>query len=156
MTPFYNTLERIDALETAAKKWLNTPWRLNWAIPGPQGGVSCSRQAFHEYVDSGFLTPVELPRDNLRALTLGLVKNLRDFFPPEVSRRFLVIENPTKGDLQPGDLILLRQDGSTLHLGVMLQGGRFSHVLRGTGSIISSIYDPTYDKPLVEVLRPVA
>lgn len=149
---WFNTPARLATLEGCAVSWVGTPWRLNSCARGPRGAVSCTRLAAALYTTSDFLPPFELPPDNLRALILGISKNLRDFFPAHITARFSAL--PEGAPLLPGDLALFAENTSALHLGVILDHNRFVHVLRATGVCISSLNDSTYSKAFVEALRP--
>lgn len=166
MLPYFTSAARIAALESTAQSWPGTPWRLNSCVKGPGGAVSCTHLTAALYVASGFLPPFVLPRDNLRALQLGISKNLRDFFPPEISARFssLDLSSPLPAPssplpspsslLLPGDLALFAENGSALHIGVVLAGRRFIHVMSKTGVLISLLDDVSYSDALLEALRP--
>lgn len=149
---WFSNPARLATLEGCAASWVGTPWRLNSSVRGPRGGVSCSRLAAAIYTTCDFLPAFDPPRDNLRALVLGLSQNLRDFFPTGIAARFTLLA-PAE-ELLPGDLALFRENSSALHLGVVLANRRFVHVLRATGVCISSLDDSTYQSALVEALRP--
>lgn len=151
---WYSTPARLATLEAEAVRWVGTPWRLNSAICGPNGAVSCTRLAAALYCGSGFLPVFTLPPDNIRSLILGLSRNLRDFFPAEIAARFTPLTSPDLSSVIPGDLVLFAEAGSALHLGVMLEQGRFIHSMRGVGTTIAMLADPTFAPSLVEALRP--
>ncbi|HZV37012.1 MAG TPA: hypothetical protein VFB72_20720, partial [Verrucomicrobiae bacterium] len=75
MTPWFNTPERIAALQATAKAWDGTPFMPNACLRGH--GVSCQKLAAGIYVDAGFFpagtTVPDGPMDWSRAHKQSLI-----------------------------------------------------------------------------------
>ena len=176
---WYDTPQKIAALEASARAWLGTPFRANSAVRGAGGGVSCHNLAAELYFETGYLPRFAVPSGNVRNLALGLGPALMDRFPRGVRERFQLIagseereagsENsgpPISGSsllaprsfllssAAPGDLLVLREGRIVKHLGVMLSGGLFVHVLARSGVQLSALSDSTYCSNLEEIRRP--
>lgn len=149
MTPtWYDTPEKIAALEAAARGWLGTPFRANSHFKGAGGGVSCHNLAAELYFETGYMVRFPVPAGTVRTLALGIGPALLDRFPKEIAARFQIVTEPL-----PGDMLVLREGRIVKHLGVMLGGGLFVHVLRW-GTHLSALSDSTYGSNLEEIRRP--
>jgi cell wall-associated NlpC family hydrolase len=155
MNPFYNTPERIHALQTAAAGWLGTPFVPNAAIRGH--GVSCQKLVGRLYIETGFLPETfalpDAPMDWSHAHTESLVTRVINAHP----EFFAPLPRIAPGDLQPGDLLGFKIGGCVHHLGVVLErGGQFIHVLRRHNVRHSHAGDASYWSRLENLWRPVS
>jgi len=146
---WFNTSDRITALEREAKRWLGTPFFPNSNMPGPRGGVSCQKLVSEIYRGAGFCdVPVpEVPMAHARFSRRSLMLEFLDT-RPEFER--LEISGPV-----PGDLLGFQIYRTIHHMGCALTGGMFIHALDGMGTIISSLSDATWSSRLAAVWRPL-
>lgn len=150
MTPtWYNTPERIDALDTEALRWFGTPFMENSAVIGT--GVSCHFLDAELYFATGKLARFDVPRGSVRKLINGVPDAFLSYLDKELAGQFVDVD-PTS-DILPGDLVVMAEGRFVKHVGVVLSGGRFVHVLRRKGVFISLIADSTYTA--VAVRRPL-
>jgi cell wall-associated NlpC family hydrolase len=161
MDSWFNTPERIAALEAAAKSWVGTPFVANSRIKGPRGGVSCQMLAEQLYLESGLAIPFTAPsapmrwsethRDSLIERFLNSQTQL--FQSLEVPNPQSPISNP-QSPIAPGDIVGFKIGGCVHHLGTALERGRFIHAMRGIGTQIYNLNDPTYEKRISKIWRP--
>ena len=145
---FYNSQERVAALELEARSWVGTPFVENSAAKG--NGVSCHFLAAAIYKETGALAQeFNPPRGTARGLKRGPALAMIDFVDASLGDRFSVVES----GIQPGDMIVIAEDGRAKHVGLVLTGRRFVHVLRHVGVRISSLADSTYSE-VVAIRRP--
>lgn len=145
---FYNTQERIAALEIEARSWVKTPFMENSAAKGL--GVSCHFLAAAIYKATKFLpADFDPPRGTARGLRRGPALAMIDFVDASMGDRFAVVEF----DPNPGDMIVIAEDGRAKHVGVVLRSRQFVHVLRHTGVMISPLADSTF-ADVVAIRRP--
>ena len=155
---WFNTAERIAALEREARRWLGTPFFPNSNTPGPRGGVSCQKLVAEVYRGAGFCdVPVpEVPMAHARFSTRSLMEEFL-VRRPEMVR----LPAPTTPllwrDVLPGDLLGFRIYRTIHHMGIVLgpTGQVFIHSLDGMGTIISSLLDATWSTRLAAVWRPL-
>lgn len=179
---WFNTPDRIAALEAEAVSWLRTPFVENGEVKGRKGAVSCHTLAAGIYRAVGFLpADFETPRGQVHKLTKSAPQAILDFVDadPSVAGRFANViedhirpEQASEGERAewadrlseaclPGDLIALKHGGESenadvlKHLGIVLPQRRFVHVLRVIGVRISSLDDVTYTKHIAALRRPV-
>lgn len=153
---WFNSADRIAALEAEALSWVRTPFVENCAVKGRKGGVSCHFLAATIYRDVGFLPGFVPPRGFVHKLTKSAPEAILDFVDadPTVAGKFAKIED--LADPLPGDLVALQHEGVMRHLGIVLPQRRFVHVLRVIGVRISHLDDPTYSKHIAALRRPLA
>ena len=152
MTPtWYNTPLRVSFLGDAARRWLGTPFRENSAVRGPGGGVACHNLAAALYFETGCMACFDVPRGRVRDfLKTGAGDAIVDYLDAHLTGRFSpVVDEPPI----PGDLIVMREGRVAKHVGVVLAGGDFVHVLRFRGVMLSRLDDSTY-QPIVAIRRP--
>ena len=149
MKPYFDTVERILRLETAAASWLGTPFMPHAAVKG--AGVCCQKLVGSLYIESGFLPPdftlPDGPMDWSHAHKDSLIAAFMDARPDFCGT-----------DLRsvcPGDMLGIRIGGCIHHCGVVLPGGKFIHCLRGSGVIFSNIRDASYLSRIEKIWRPV-
>jgi cell wall-associated NlpC family hydrolase len=158
MTPtWFNSEERCAKLFVAARSWRGTPWRENSAFPGPGGGVSCHNLAAEIYFDTGCLDRFGVPRGSVRTLRSSPAKAMLDYLDAQLGERFAKIE-PGAEDLQPGDLIVMREGEHVRHVGIVVPsdfGPQFVHVLPRLGVTFSETRDATYSNRVEAIRRPL-
>lgn len=148
---WYNSPARIASLDTAAHRWLGTPFRENSAACGKGGGVSCHNLAAALYFETGCMACFDVPRGSVRDfLKPGSRNAIIDYIDAHLLGRFAIADGE---DPLPGDLIVMRMGRTALHMGVVLPGGAFIHVLVFRGAMISRLDDSTY-QPLAAIRRP--
>jgi cell wall-associated NlpC family hydrolase len=144
---WFNTPERLAALETEARRWVGTPWAANGDSIGL--GVSCHNLPRCLYVAVGAL-PADFPRmegspDQTRHSTVSVMEPwiiARPEFRSVFGREW-----------QPGDLLGLQIYRCVDHLGIALGGGRFLHVLSHRATMIDQLIDPTWGQRVKRVWR---
>ena len=154
MKPFFNTPERIAALAASAEAWLGTPWCANSAARGPRGGVACHNLPRAIYLESGFLSesfPALVGDPNpSRFSRVSAMETWLDARP-----EFARLTGFELAQLQPGDLIGLSIGNCVNHLGVVLPGGDFIHVLMRKNTDLDQYATPPWSQRLTAVWRPV-
>lgn len=145
---FFNSQEKIAALEIESASWIGTPFVENSAAKG--NGVSCHFLAAAIYTATGALpADFRAPRGTARGLKRGPALAMLDFVDMALGEKFSLVECGA----QPGDMIVIAEDGRAKHVGVVLTGRRFVHVLRHVGVRISTMDDSTYSE-VVAIRRP--
>lgn len=160
MQTWFNTPDRIAALEASAKSWVGTPFVANSRIKGLRGGVSCQMLAEQLYIEAGFPVPFAVPSAPMRWSEThrdSLIERFLDsqtqlFQALELSPPSSVIRLPSS--VAPGDIVGFRIGGCVHHIGVALEGGRFIHAMRGIGTQIYNLNDPTYAQRISKIWRP--
>lgn len=154
---WYNTPERIEALQAAALSWKGTPWGQNSCVKGPNGAVSCHYQPPAIMRETGLVLPFEIPSGPPNWSMHNKGSLIADFLDSRSEFASIALHDgdlspPLSGPwvlaslLLPGDLIGLKVGNDVHHLGLMLPGMKFIHVWKDTGSIISELSDSTYTK----------
>jgi hypothetical protein len=134
-TTWYNTPERIAALDHAATQWLGTPFRANSAISGAGGGVSCHHLFAELHFSTGCLARIVVPAGDPRTLVNGQPDDFLNRFDAAVGSRFV----PVTDETMAGDLLFIRYGATIHHLVNVISGGRCVHVLRNTGTLITPL-----------------
>jgi cell wall-associated NlpC family hydrolase len=131
-----------DALEAAARRWLGTPWCANSAAPGPAGGVACHRLPCELYRAAGvwpegLAVPAGSPNEGRHAGSSPIPAWLDA--QPEFARL-------QGGDAHAAGVLLgfSLHGACVAHLGVVLAGRRFIHVLQHRSTVIDLLDDPTW------------
>lgn len=152
MTPtWFNSVKRIQALEKTAAAWVGTPFVANSRVKGPQGGVSCQMLVEQLYIEAGHnQIPFGADAASMRWSETHRDSLIEKFFSshPDFFRSV-----PHSSRL-PGDIVGFRLGGCVHHLGVALLNGRFIHSMRGLGTKICNLTDPTYAKRIDKIWRP--
>lgn len=137
MTPsWFNSRDRIEALEKAAASWVGTPFGGNSCAKGD--GVSCHTLASALYSEAGrgsFSVP-EVPMSHARFSRESLLIRWMDASPS--------FARVTGEPILPGDILGFRIGQCVHHVGVALTGGRFIHSIEGIGTTISALDDATW------------
>lgn len=141
--PWYNTPERIAALDTVADSWIGTPFRENSAVPGLRGGVSCHFLAPNLHFATGAISRFDVPRGSLRKLLNSAADTIVAFIDENLTPPFGLV--PHGEPFIPGDIIVMvRETGHQKHIGTVLSEGWFLHVLFAGGVQRARLDDPTY------------
>lgn len=150
--PWFNSPERVQALENEAERWLGTPFFPNSNTPGPRGGVSCQKLVSEIYRAVGFCdVPVpEVPMAHARFSRESLMEGFMAG-RPEFGR----LANPQWWDCAPGDLLGFRIYRTIHHMGILLRRVTFIHALDGIGTVVTSLVDATWSSRLAAVWRPL-
>lgn len=150
---WYNTPTRISFLGDAARRWLRTPFRENSAVRGTGGGVACHNLAASLYFETGCMACFDVPRGRVRDfLKTGAGEAIVDYLDAHLTGRFAAVKDEPP---LPGDLIVMREGRTAKHVGVVLAGGYFVHVLRPLGGVLLSRLDDSTYQPLVAIRRPL-
>lgn len=144
---WFNTHERLAALDAEARRWVGTPWAANADSIGL--GVSCHNLPRALYLGVGALD-ADFPRmegspDRTRHERVSVMAPWVDARPE--------FRNVFDRAWQPGDLLGLRIYHCVDHLGVVLPGGRFLHVLSHRATMIDALIDPTWSQRVNRVWR---
>lgn len=171
---WFNSPERIAALEFKAGKWIGTPFFANSSMPGPGGGVSCQKLVAAIYRECGCCN-VEVPevamshaRFNRNSLMEEFMSGLSEFSKLDLAGMrplppLSTEERVSAGalTLEAGDLIGFRIGKAIHHMGIVLPSQMFIHAMSGYGTVLSALSDGTWGarvgavwRPLLEVRRP--
>jgi len=144
-------MTRNDLLEIEADRWLGTPWCANSKIRG--AGVSCHNLVIEILINSGYLDssfPSIISSPNVsKHDTVGIIE---PFLDGRLEFRRLDLNREL---LAPADVIGLRILRCVDHLGVMLSGGLFVHVLMHKNTSKDSIAIPPWSQRVLGVWRPI-
>lgn len=143
------------ALERTASEWVGTPFVANSRAKGRRGGVSCQMLAEQIYIESGLNLPFRVPSASMKWSDVSKESIIEKFLTDQTNV-FLTLENAIKSDIIPGDLIGFKIGGCVHHMGIALAGGRFIHTMRGIGTTICMISDPTYASRITKIWRPIS
>jgi hypothetical protein len=150
---WYNSPGRIAALTAAAARWVGTPFRENSAVCGKGGGVSCHNLAAVLYFETGCMSCFDVPRGRVRDfLHKGAGDAIIGYLDAHLEGRFQAV--PVTEPTLPGDMVVMREGKTAKHVGVVIAGGAFVHVLLFRGVMISRLDDSTY-QPLAAIRRPM-
>lgn len=149
MTTWWNE-GRVALLNREAREWVGTPFAPNSASKGR--GVSCQHLAGAIYQACGYPVPLDIPdvpiahaRFSTSSFVTSYFDARHDFAPVAVS-----------GPLLQGDVLGFRIGRCVHHIGTLLEGGQFIHVLEGTGAMLATLADATWFSRLENVWRPRA
>ena len=151
MQTWFNSPERIAALEAAAKSWVGTPFVANSRIKGPRGGVSCQMLAEQLYIESGLVITFAAPSAPMRWSETHRDSIIEQFLDEQ--HDIFQSLSPDSCPLIPGDIVGFKIGGCIHHMGVALERGRFIHAMRGIGTQIYNLNDPTYAKRISRIWR---
>jgi cell wall-associated NlpC family hydrolase len=117
ISSWFNSPERIAALEFKAGKWVGTPFFANSNTPGPRGGVSCQKLVAAIYRECG-CCDIEVPEVAMSHAKFSRVSLMEEFMAGRKEFVDLLTESDKPGgmsdgsswklELLPGDLIGLR------------------------------------------------
>lgn len=146
---WFENEERIKLLVYRALQWKGTHWMAN--SEALQIGVSCHNLPRSLYIEAGFLTQsfpkiTGTPNESRFAKESKIeqfIGTRQEFVRTEVNA------------LMPGDLIGLRIQRVTDHLGIVLPGGKFIHVLMHKMTCIDLHHVYPWSSRITAVWRPV-
>lgn len=144
------TNDRLAMLDREAREWIGTPFAPNSASKGR--GVSCQHLAGELYMACGYPVPLDIPDVPIAHARFSASSFVTAYF--DARQDFAQV--PTSGPLLPGDVLGFRIGRCVHHLGTLLHGGQFAHVLEGTGVMLASLSDATWFSRLSNVWRPRA
>lgn len=153
MKTWFRNVERIEALELAASEWVGTPFVANSRAKGKRGGVCCHMLAEQLYIEAGYDLPFRVPAGSMKWSDVSKQSLIEKFFDDQ-TELFQTLENVTIDDVLPGDVIGFKIGGCVHHVGVALIGDRFVHCMRGIGTRIHHLNDPTYSGRIEKIWRP--
>jgi cell wall-associated NlpC family hydrolase len=132
---WFNSLERIVALDREAMSWRGTPFFANSNTKGK--GVSCQKLVCEIYRGVGFCD-VQVPD-----VPMAHARFSRDSL---VEPFMMSLENFQRVDDPPlaGDLLGFRLGRVIHHLGIYLGKGAFVHTMEGVGVSIAHLTDATW------------
>ena len=125
MSAYFNTPERIERLQAAARSWRGTPFAPNSASKGH--GVSCQKLVQHIYAEAGWkdIETPEVPMAHAmfsdRSYVMEFMMGCKDF--AEVS-------SP-----EVGDLVGIWMGRCVHHLGIVVHPGVIVHVWKRLGVV---------------------
>ena len=161
METWFNTVQRIEALEAAARSWIGTPFVANSRVKGPRGGTCCHMLAEQLYLEAGYPLAFRVPAGSMKWSDISKSSLIEQFFDTQIDifeqvepapESFQALEEklPMLGKAErgngtlPGDVVGFKIGGCVHHVGVVLSRGQFVHCMRGVGTKISNLNDPTY------------
>jgi len=139
--------DRVALLVAEAESWRGTPFAPNSSAKGL--GVSCHNLAGELYRACGYPHPIELPDVPIAHARFSTSSFVTAWF----ATRSDFVPVPVVGPLAPGDVLGFQIGRTVHHLGVLLPGNQFIHVLEGLGVVVNSIADPTWYSRLANVWR---
>jgi|WetSurMetagenome_2_1015567.scaffolds.fasta_scaffold274631_2 hypothetical protein len=148
MIAFFSTAERIAQLHLAAQRWDGTPFIAHACACGR--GVDCVHLAAALYIESGALARFDPPAYTLDAGSHNNTSQVLDYLVHDAH-----FAEVSATGLMAGDALALNVRLSSHHVGVMLDGERFIHVLFNRGTMVSSLKEQLYSRRIVAVYRPV-
>jgi hypothetical protein len=153
ITPtWYFHRERLEALDTAAARWLGTPFRENSAVPGPGGGVSCHNLLAEVYFETGCMVRFPVPRGRARALTNRHAAEFLAAFDAATAHRLGPVD-PAAEEPRPGDALILCDVRGLRHLGLALPRHEYLHVGADTGVMRSPLAEAS--ARIIAIRRPL-
>lgn len=152
MKPYFNTTDRIHALQASARNWVGTPFVPHACIAG--AGVDCVNLVVELYHRTG-VWPVKptLPSytmDGGKHLAESLLLKSLDALPT-----LMRVDWSTGGSPAPGDLLCFTTSRVAHHTGIMLDEPLFIHALFSRVVTLGNLRDRTFARRLTAVYRPV-
>jgi cell wall-associated NlpC family hydrolase len=142
------TDERVARLAAEADAWRGTPFAPNSSAKGL--GVSCQMLAGELFRAAGYPHPLEIPDVPIAHARFSTTSFVTAWF----ATRADFVPVPIVGPLVPGDVLGFQIGKTVHHLGVMLSGNQFVHVLEGLGVVVNSLADATWYSRLANAWRP--
>ena len=153
MTPYYSNIERVFNLIAKAESLIGTPFAAHSMVP--QCGMDCIHVNAWCYLHTGFLKEFNPPPYALdsgsHAKESQLLKWLNESFNFH-KLPFLI------SDLMAGDTICFNMGLSEHHVGLVIGGGDFVHILPKPGRAViksSLIRETYYSHRVSAVYRPM-
>jgi cell wall-associated NlpC family hydrolase len=137
MTPYFETPERIAALDAEARTWIGTPFFAHSCAKGRDGGVDCVHLVQDILTTCGAMErqvlpsfPMDWADHRSESVVLGVFTNDSYF-----AEHFVALPFPAT-QAEPGDILCFRMGACVHHIGLMLLGGHFIHALKPEGATI--------------------
>ena len=145
---FFATEERCNALSTAARRWLKTPFHPKAGIC--QIGTDCSHLCAAIFNECGWGEKFEWPKYTMSHGRHGEQSLLRAFFAAHP--RFMEVP------LRPyciGNILLINEGAVAHHMGIVISRETFIHAVYRLGVIESRLDDPTFSKKFETAYQPI-
>jgi len=146
MKPFFDTPEKIDALEAEARTWVDTPFVPHAMVK--QAGADCVHLVAGIYLACGALKKLKTERYALDEGNHLKASKVSNWFANR--QDFQRVEN-----LKPGDALVFNLAIVGHHVGLMLTGDEFIHAFPGRRVQISYLRESFYASRIVEIQRPM-
>jgi cell wall-associated NlpC family hydrolase len=158
--PFYNSFDRILALQFHAAELVDTPFVKYAMVPGTGGGIDCVHVNAWCYLKTGFLKNFAPPKYALDSGSHSKESALLKWLNAHAGFKRLELPdfNIVLPPLRAGDTICFNLGLSEHHVALMLGGDAYVHVLSQTGRrvIISSLEKESYyRRHVTAVFRPL-
>lgn len=138
---------------SVAREWLGTPFQANQAVKG--AGADCIQFAERVYREAQLLTiAVTFPSYTLGAGHHQDSSPLLDWLQDK--GQFMPIRRDRV--LMAGDLLVFvigKTARTVHHVGIALDNKTFAHAIERAGVVVSNIDDPTFERRLHSVWRPL-
>jgi cell wall-associated NlpC family hydrolase len=152
MTPFFESVERVQRLRSFAALWVGTPFVSHASVRG--AGVDCVNLAAAIYLECGALKPFTMPPYSIDGGQHNQFSQVIGWLG-EQSELFAHVPLNKDFRVQPGDLLCFRFARSEHHTGIVLEGLKFIHAPNRRKVEIASLTDPVYQRCLRAVYRPL-
>jgi hypothetical protein len=156
-TPFFNTPERLAALDAAWPLWMGTPFaHLRRGVPvrGPRGGANCHALCWGVLTDAGWSMPIDLPLVSSNHAKHHTEEIMLEWFRahPQI---FLEITPAEVALLQPGDLIPQKYGLVTHHLSLTVTRSLIIETFSGKQAGTRALADADATKRMQAIFRPL-
>lgn len=148
---WFHSPERIARLQFHAAGWIGTPFFGNGNTRGPEGGVSCQKLASALYRECGCCA-VDVPDGPMGHGRFSRRVSLIEQFMDGRSEMKRVTDLRA---VRPGDLLGFRIGRVVHHVGILVEAGKFVHVLEHAGTGYGSLSDATWKSRLAAAWRPL-
>ena len=151
MNAFFDSEQRMAALDAAATAWRGTPFRHNSGVRGE--GANCVLAIVGVLRDAGFAVPQpELVPTSWARFQQDSAMELWIDARPEL---FQPMALSTPAAVHAGDLVGFKVGLCIHHLGLVLGGGRFFQCNESMGAVILGQNEREFRKRLARVWRPI-
>ena len=151
MKAFFESEDRLAALEKAATSWAGTPFRHNSKVRGQ--GANCVLAIVGVLEDAGFAVPeFELVPANWARFQIDSVM---EQWLDKHGEHFQALALTSPAALRPGDLAGFKAGLCIHHLGIILSGQRFFQCLESMGAVILGQAEREFKKRLARAWRPI-
>jgi cell wall-associated NlpC family hydrolase len=148
---YFQTHERVAKLLYVTSQWLGTPWCANSSSRGPRGGVSCHNLPRAIYLECGAVgEDFPVVRGDPNGFKHARISLMERFIDGRDEFRRVPVDG-----LQPGDLIGLRISHCVDHLGVVVTGLQFAHVLMHKHTALDNWHISPWRERILAAWRPV-
>jgi len=153
MMEFFNTLDRVSALELAVQRWDRTPFRPYCAVPGM--GVDCVRLIGVILEECGAIPKIDWDQYPRYKLDWS-AHNQREILLEAIEGLGLQYEELSNIDASmPGDVLCFAPGKAVYHLGIYVGNRQFFHAMQGSGARYHRINHPSIQRWYRKTLRPL-